>query len=123
MVIQHHPGKQHANADPLSQIPDELDYCNCYEAGVELSSLPCEGFKFCTKVHSKWAKFIEDFHDVIPLAVQSASIDVRPEEILSPEFTVNEESIWLSRYTSAELCDAQQADPELKQMFSWLKDK
>ena len=69
MVIQHRPGKQHGNADPLSGISDELDYCNCYEAGIELSSLPCEGCKFCTKVHSQWAKFIEDVDDVIPLAV------------------------------------------------------
>ena len=123
MVIQHHPGRQHGNADPLSRIPDVHDYCNCYEAGVELSSLPCEGCKFCTKVHNQWAKFIEDVDDVIPLAVRSASIDISPEEILSPEFTVNEESIWLPCYTSAELHEAQQADSDIKQMFSWLEDK
>ena len=123
MVIQHRPGRQHGNADPLSRIPDNHDYCNCYEAGVKLSSLPCKGCKFCTKVHNQWAKFIEDVDDVIPLAVRSASIDISPEEILSPEFPMSEESIWLPRYTSAELREAQQADPDLQQMFSWLEDK
>ena len=53
MVIQHHPGKQHGNADALSRMPD--DYCNCYEAGIDVSSLPCGGCKFCTKVHNQWA--------------------------------------------------------------------
>ena len=36
---------------------------------------------------------------------------------------MDEESIWLPCYTSAELHEAQQADPDLTQMFSWLEDK
>ena len=121
MIIQHRPGKQHGNADGLSRIPD--DYCNCYEAGINVSSLPCGGCKFCTKVHNQWARFLEEVDDVIPLAVRTASLDISPEEILSSEFSIDEESTWLPRYTSAELCEAQQVDPELKQMFSWLEDK
>ena len=53
----------------------------------------------------------------------TASLDISPEEILSSEFSIDEESTWLPRYTSAELHEAQQADPELKQMFSWLEEK
>ena len=121
MIIQHRPGKQHGNADGLSRIPD--DYCNCYEAGINVSSLPCGGCKFCTKVHNQWAQFLEEVDDVIPLAVHTASLDMSPEDILSSEFSIDEESTWLPRYTSAELREAQQADPELKQMFSWLEDK
>ena len=30
-VIQHHPGKKHGNADGLSQIPDDTEFCNCYD--------------------------------------------------------------------------------------------
>ena len=55
--------------------------------------------------------------------MHTASLDISPEEILSSEFSIDEESTWLPHYTSAELCEAQQADPELKQMFSWLEDK
>ena len=43
MVIQHSKGVQHGNADPLSRHPDNLKYCDCYEVGVTLDSLPCGG--------------------------------------------------------------------------------
>ena len=46
--------------------------------------------------------------------MRTASVDISPEEILSSEFSIDEESTWLPRYTSAELCEAQQADPELQ---------
>ena len=90
MIIQHRPGKQHGNADGLSRIPD--DYCNCYEAGINVSSLPCRGCKFCTNVHNQWAQFLEEVDDVIPLAVRTASLDISPEDILSSEFSIDEES-------------------------------
>ena len=121
MIIQHCPGKQHGNADGLSQIPN--DYCNCYEAGINISSLPCRGCKCCTKVHNQWVRFLEEVDNVIPLAVRTASLDISPEEILSSEFSIDEQSTWLPHYTSAELREAQQADPELKQKFSLLEDK
>ena len=46
MVIQHHKGVHHGNADPLSCHPEDLKYCDCYEAGVTLESLPCGGVIF-----------------------------------------------------------------------------
>ena len=55
--------------------------------------------------------------------MRTASLDISPEEILSSEFSIDEESTWLPCYTSAELREAQQVDPELKQIFSWLEDK
>ena len=57
MVIQHHPGKQHGNADPLSRIPDEHDYCNCYEAGIELSSL-VKGVNFALRSTTNGQDFL-----------------------------------------------------------------
>jgi len=71
MVIQHRPGKQHSNADSLSRRPDEFEYCNCYQAGVSVASLPCGGCRFCTRAHEQWARFEDDVDDVIPLAVRS----------------------------------------------------
>ena len=53
----------------------------------------------------------------------TASLDISSKEILSSEFSIEEESTWLPHYTSAELHEAQLADPELKQMLSWLEDK
>ena len=43
MTVLHRPGIKHGNADGLSRIPDEYDFCDCYRAGSELSTLPCGG--------------------------------------------------------------------------------
>ena len=47
MTILHRPGRKHFNADGLSRIPDELEYCDCYTAGVKLEDLPCKGYPYC----------------------------------------------------------------------------
>ena len=52
MTIQHRHGVKHTKADALSQIPEEHETCNCYEAGKEVSSLPCDGCPYCTKLHT-----------------------------------------------------------------------
>ena len=41
MSVVHRAGKLHANADALSGIPDELEYCPNYQSGMVLSKLPC----------------------------------------------------------------------------------
>ena len=94
MVIQHRPGKKHGNADGLSQIPDDTEFCNCYKAGVSPSSLPCGGCAFCTKVHSQWSHFESDVDDKIPLSIRSASLaeHLNPSDILSPEFLGQQET-------------------------------
>ena len=75
MVIQHQKGVQHGNADFLSRCPEDIKYCDCYEAGVTLESLPCEGCKFCTRLHTQWARFEDDVDDVVPLAIRRISLD------------------------------------------------
>ena len=125
MVIQHCPGKKHGNADGLSQIPEKEDFCNCYEAGVSLSSLPCEGCAFCTKVHHQWAWFEDGVDDVIPLSIHSASLtdDLSLEEILSTEFPGWDESDtnWLPQYSPDQLQKAQLKDPDLSKLVHWLE--
>ncbi len=69
MTIQHRPGKQHANADGLSRIPDTVDFCECYEAGTQPSQLPCGGCPYCTWIHHQWSKFEDNVDDVIPLSI------------------------------------------------------
>ena len=73
MVVQHQPGTKHGNADGLSRIPDEEEFCDCYRAGTDLESLPCEGCKFCSRAHHQWSRFQEDVDDVVPIAVRSVS--------------------------------------------------
>ena len=65
--------QKHSSADGLSRITIE-NQCDCYQAGKDLSSLPCGGCKYCTRVHSQWDRFNEDVDDVVPLAVKSISI-------------------------------------------------
>ena len=117
MVIQHHPGKKHGNADGLSQIPDETEFCDCYEAGMSPS--------FCTKVHGQWSRFESDVDDIVPLTVRSASLadPLSPSEILSLEFLGQEETDtnWLPQYSVEELQKAQLEDPDPAKIFNWLE--
>ena len=50
MTIQHRAGVKHCNADGLSRIPEKLEHCSCYEAGRDVSSLPCGGCRYCRKL-------------------------------------------------------------------------
>lgn len=76
MVIQHNAGWKHANDGGLSQIPYK-DYCDCYQVGVDLASLPFEGCNFCTRDHASWAHFESNDDNVVPLAVQTVQVLVR----------------------------------------------
>ena len=69
MQIVHRKGKEHANADALSRLPDDIPRCDCYRAGSEVASLPCGGCKYCSRAHQQWARFEDDVDDVVPLAV------------------------------------------------------
>ena len=107
MTVQHRPGNRHGNADGLSRIPDETSFCNCYQAGVDLADLPCQGCKFCTRAHQQWSRFESDVDDVVPLAVRTASV--------SPDVQ------WILSYTEEELSKLQQNDPCLKKLIVWLQ--
>ena len=93
MVIQHRPGSKHVNANALSRRPDTLEYCNCYEAGTTLESLPCGGCPSCSCLHNQWAWFEDDVDDVVPLALRQSIVNPEEtdlEDILSPEFPTTE---------------------------------
>ena len=40
MVVVHHPGKYHVNADASSRIPDTFKYCENYNNDVKITLLP-----------------------------------------------------------------------------------
>jgi len=56
---------------PCQRPPDEnVEICDCYHVGINLSDLLCKGCKYCQRIHKQWAKFEDDVDDVVPLAVR-----------------------------------------------------
>ena len=80
MTVQHRRGKAHCNADGLSRILNLEPPCDCYDAGRNISDLPCGGCKYFQKIHNQWSKFGEDIDDVVPLAVREAGIELSSED-------------------------------------------
>ena len=70
MTVVHRSGVKHGNADGMSRIPDDVQFCDCYKAGSEPETLPCGGCKYCTRAHNQWSRFEEDVDYVVPLAVK-----------------------------------------------------
>ena len=99
--------KKHGNTDGLSIIPDETGFSNCYQAGVDLADLPCQGCKFCTRAHQQWSRFESD---VVPLAIRTVSVS--PDEL---------DVRWIHSYTEEELSQLQRNDPCLKKLTVWLQ--
>ena len=80
MTVLHRQNK-HGNADGLSRIPDETDFCNCYQAGVDLADLPCKSCKFCNKASQQWPRFESDEDNVVLLAVRTVSVQPEGQEL------------------------------------------
>ena len=74
MTIQHRPGVKHTNADALSQIPEEHDTNNCYEAGQEIDSLSCDGCQHYAKLHNIWGALVSEVDYVVPLATRQLEV-------------------------------------------------
>ena len=70
ITIQYRPGVGHSNVDGLSRIPETLPECDCYESGREVSSLPCGGCPYCTRLNDQWRQFEEEIDYVVPLTVR-----------------------------------------------------
>ena len=124
MVIQHRPGVKHGNADGLSRRPEVMPYCDCYEAGATLESLPCGGCDFCSRLHNQWARFEADVDDVVPLAVRKVSLgdETDWDDIISVDYSDQPEgAIWLPSYTPEELRKLQLEDSDLSQLIDWLE--
>ena len=68
--IVHRAGVKHTNADDLSRRPDNIEECNCFQAGADVSKLPCGGCKYCERAQCQWERFLDDVDDVLPLAIK-----------------------------------------------------
>lgn len=114
MTIQHRSGKAHGNADGLSRIPATEPPCDCYDAGKDVSELPCGGCKYCQKAHVQWSRFEEDIHDVVPLAVRETKC---MEDSKSDKVT--EGCNWCGSFSLKELREAHENDQDLKHLLHW----
>ena len=111
MEIIHRPGKSHLNADALSRLPDSLQSCDCYHAGEKVTDLPCGGCPYCKRAHEQWERFLLEVDNVVPLAIRN--IQVAPDTTL----------IQLTpTYSSEEIRELQEKDPDLKPILNWLTD-
>ena len=107
--IVHRPGKSHGNADGLSRISSER--CPHYEAGIQVSQLPCAGCKYCTRMHQQWARFDEFVDDVMPLTVRSVDLDSGDDA---------EDDAGLAFGKSIDWEKEQLDDPDLAIVMRWL---
>lgn len=117
MQVVHRKGKAHANADALSRIPDTLVHCNCYQAGVDVCQLPCQGCPYCKRAHRQWSRFEDDVDDVVPLAMvmPTASPTVR---VVSSTGDSN----WADIICPNERKEAQVKDPDLQVLRQWVQE-
>ncbi|CAC5407102.1 unnamed protein product [Mytilus coruscus] len=115
MIIQHRPGKKHANADGLSRIPDNLEACDYYSAGAKLECLPCGGCDYCCRAQRSWGQFETDIDDVIPLAMRKvAETDVNNAQ--------KDHYNWMEGRSPRDIIAEQEKDSDLCRIIQWLKN-
>lgn len=102
--------------------------CDCYQAGKNLSDLPCRGCKHCLRLHEQWARFEDNVDDVVPLAVrcvQSGSENrgdnIQLMQTGQPHAHMMETSVvnWLQSVSPEELANLQKNDPVLSILYMW----
>ena len=119
ITIQHRPGKRHVNADTMSRLEPEEPYCPNYRAQVTLRDLPCfadGSCAYCTRMQEKWRDFEEEVDYVVPLTVRQIT-----KADLADAFTGVEPSEWSPQYTTEELRQKQQEDPDLSDLLRWME--
>jgi len=120
MDIIHRPGKQHANADGLSRLKDDITPCNCYFAGQGINDLPCGGCRFCKRAHEQWGRFHDEVDDIVPLAVTQ----VRTVQLGSRvgEQEVADGTAWCQLIPKETIRGQQQGDPDIAAVMKWAQD-
>ena len=75
LTILLRPGSKNCNVDGPSRIPDDTQYCDCYQAGVNLKDPPCKGCAYYKRAQQNQSRFEEEVHSVVPLAVNRIYLD------------------------------------------------
>ena len=110
MTIVHRKGKIHSNADGLSRIPDTLNYCDNYKAGIDVSDLPCamSNCQFCKRAQAQWSRFEEEVDNVIPLAKRRNIRRIQLGET------------WIEDYTRDDLETMKKNDADISKLLIWM---
>ena len=90
--------------------------CDCYQAGQELISLPCQGCAYCTKVHEQWQRFDTHVDYVVPLALR---LTIQGGDTLRDTGDQDTDN-WLQAYTPEELRQEQATGPVLGTLHKWM---
>ena len=106
MELLYRAGRDHGNADGMSRLPDMVELCRGYKAGVKIEELPCGGCRFCVRMQDKWGKFEEEVDDVVPLAVREVGL---------------EPGGWVENYTKEEIRKVQLEDEIVGKVLRWLE--
>jgi hypothetical protein len=121
MKIQHREGKKHVDADALFKITHH-DECPFYRAGFELQDLACGGCHYCTRAHRNWGEFLNDVDDAIPLTtVLNPSKDESTQCDNNPKIRLVDSDLWMQKYFTKDIKEAQRKDPNLQTLISWLE--
>ena len=118
ITIQHRPGVKHTNADALSRIPEEHETWNYYEAGKEVSSLPCGGCPYCTKLHNQWGAFESEVDYVVSLAARQLGVSSDVNGTMTEDCS---SSNYMQQYSSQELRESQMQDIVLRPVITWFE--
>ena len=50
MELLYRAGRDHGNADGMSWLPDMVELCRGYRAGVKIEEIPCGRCRFCERM-------------------------------------------------------------------------
>ena len=111
--------------------------CDCYQAGRDVSTLPCGGCLHCQKLQDQWARFETDVDDVLPLAIrhvtkgkETQASPSAPENFpcssLGPqnpgEESTEHQANWMCQYSKQELENKQRQDQCLGLLHQWMDE-
>lgn len=97
--------------------------CDCYQAGKEVTELPCQGCSHYQRLHEQWARFEEDVDDVAPpvirqiivLGTGNSTEGWQQVEADLHTSTVN----FLQPLSCQQLAEVQKDDPVLSVLHGW----
>ncbi|VDI47038.1 Hypothetical predicted protein [Mytilus galloprovincialis] len=115
MSVQgHRIGKDHCKADALFRYPETSYVCDCYKAGMDPLTLPCNGCQHCSKLHTQWEKFEADVDDVLPIATKRATA-------IDPNDNTDRHCTWIEGYSRIQFQEKQLKDSVTKNLIEWMK--
>ena len=89
-----------ADAPSRQGLPEGIKDCDCYNAGTDITKLPCYPCKFCEKIYKQWKRYENEIDDILPLSYNEVrdhpeiralswdlDIDLDPDTVLNDLIT------------------------------------